>query len=285
MAFIDYAKGKGNTEAFLAHLERISFGQAGVEKTASSRVILSSVFRAKGLEWPHVVVPAVNYGHYPAAGSTTDLSEERRLFYVALTRSKGRLDLHIVKDRPPSIFMEGLAELLDNANKTAVAFKKHVLEWEAKDALALVRVYSHLEGFITRWSGLTASERTLVAQWLLAANRAYSLASRSPLPRELERSLLEVTEPDEEKVALCASSLGMQHRLLKGQSPPAPAGRRYDVERDGMLERGTRVRHALHGEGKVIGFGVERGLEFVEIAFNRGRNVKLPLKHAAFDVL
>jgi hypothetical protein len=30
---------------------------------------------------------------------------------------------------------------------------------------------------------------------------------------------------------------------------------------------------------------VERGLEFVEIAFNRGRNVKLPLKHAAFDVL
>jgi DNA helicase-2/ATP-dependent DNA helicase PcrA len=286
MTFIDYAKGKGNTEAFLSHLERISFSQAGLEKTpASSQVILSSVFRAKGLEWPHVIVPAINYGHYPAAGGNTDLSEERRLFYVALTRSKGRLDLHVVKDRPPSIFMEGLSELLDNANKSAVAFKKHVLEWEAQDALALVRVYQHLEGFISRWSGLTASERTLVAQWLLAANKAYSLASRAPLPRELERSLLEVTDLDEEKVALCASSLGVQHRLPNKQNPPALPSRRYDVQSDGMLERGARVRHALHGEGKIMGFGVERGLEFVEIAFDKGRNVKLPLKHAAFDIL
>jgi hypothetical protein len=284
MAFIDYAKGKGNTEAFLAHLERISFGQAGLEKTPSSEVIISSVFRAKGLEWPHVIVPAINYGHYPAAGSNTDLSEERRLFYVALTRSKGRLDLHVVKDRPPSIFMEGLSELLDNADKTAVAFKKHVLEWGAKDALALVRVYRHLEGFITRWSGLGEAEWALVAQWLLAANKAYSLASRAPLLRELERSLLEVTELDEEKLALCARELGVQARLPKGQAP-APPSRRFDIRRDGMLEQGTRVRHELHGEGKIIGFGVERGLEFVEITFDKGRNVKLLLKHVVFDVL
>jgi hypothetical protein len=30
---------------------------------------------------------------------------------------------------------------------------------------------------------------------------------------------------------------------------------------------------------------VERGLEFVEVAFDKRQNVKLPLKHAAFDIL
>ena len=45
------------------------------------------------------------------------------------------------------------------------------------------------------------------------------------------------------------------------------------------------MRHALHGNGKIIGFGAERGLEFVEVAFDKGRQVKLPLKHTALEVL
>ncbi len=81
-------------------------------------MVISSIFQAKGLAWPHVIVPEVNYGHIQAAGDDTDLSEERRLFYVALTRTKRVLELHVVKGRPPRIFMGGLSELSKAAQAT-----------------------------------------------------------------------------------------------------------------------------------------------------------------------
>ena len=68
-----------------------------------------------------MIVPAVNYGHIPAAGNDTDLNEERRLFYVALTRTKALLELHMVKGRAPSIFMEGLSNLRNAAQASRAA--------------------------------------------------------------------------------------------------------------------------------------------------------------------
>jgi DNA helicase-2/ATP-dependent DNA helicase PcrA len=290
-AFIEYAKEKGNAAMFLAHVERISFGAAGRDKNDKTpRVVISSVFRAKGLEWPVVIIPAVNYGHYPAASQGADLSEERRLFYVALTRSKSRLELHVMKNRPPSVFMEGLAELSGDASRSAQALRKHVLEWEAADALAVVRVYRHLTRFVARWGGLGETERVVMASWLLAANKAWGLASRAPLSLELEQELAKVASVDEEKVVLCAQALGVGGRLdaqptVERLAAQAPLRKRYDVTRDGLLERGTRVWHKLHGEGKIMGFGEERGLEFVEVAFDRGRTVKLPLAHAVLEIV
>ena len=65
------------------------------------RVTLSTMHSAKGLEYPVVFVVDVNEGIVPhhKAGLPADIEEERRLFYVALTRAKDRLHVAAVKER------------------------------------------------------------------------------------------------------------------------------------------------------------------------------------------
>ena len=60
-------------------------------------VIISTIHSAKGLEWSNVHIPHVIDGNIPidmALGSPEGLEEERRLFYVAVTRARERLNLY-----------------------------------------------------------------------------------------------------------------------------------------------------------------------------------------------
>lgn len=62
-------------------------------------VVLSSIHSAKGLEWNHVFLPHLQEGVLPisyAMRSEELLAEERRLFYVAITRAKETLSLSYV---------------------------------------------------------------------------------------------------------------------------------------------------------------------------------------------
>ncbi len=65
------------------------------QETGADAVHLSTVHQAKGLEWPVVFVIWMSEGMFPAqrALSEGDDAEERRLFYVALTRAKEALYL------------------------------------------------------------------------------------------------------------------------------------------------------------------------------------------------
>jgi DNA helicase-2/ATP-dependent DNA helicase PcrA len=59
---------------------------------------LSTVHSAKGLEWETVHVIAAYDGNFPAdmsTGSEEGIAEERRLFYVALTRARRRLHVYV----------------------------------------------------------------------------------------------------------------------------------------------------------------------------------------------
>ena len=70
-------------------------------------VTLSTVHRVKGMEWPRVVVFAANQGLFPHRLSE-DVEEERRVFHVALTRCRERVD--VVADRARcSPFVDQLA--------------------------------------------------------------------------------------------------------------------------------------------------------------------------------
>ena len=280
-AFIEYAKGKGDAASLLAQIERARAIHNG---TQGSQVVISSIFRAKGLEWPHVIVPAVNYGHIPAAGNDTDLSEERRLFYVALTRTQATLELHVVRNRPPSIFMEGLSGLREAAEASRKAFSTSPQHWGATEALAIAEVYRYLDRYVEVWSGMNPSEKEQVAQWVLAANQAWSLKTSAPLPKALERQLSQVAVPYASKITACREKLGVQHRKETTQ-PTKEERRPYDLARDGSLKRGTQVWHKLHGSGRVLHSGVENTRQVVEVAFDKGRTAKLLAERAGLEVL
>lgn len=67
-----------------------------VEAAGRDAVRMSTVHQAKGLEWPIVFIIWANEDMFPASRSINengDDSEERRLFYVALTRAKKHLQI------------------------------------------------------------------------------------------------------------------------------------------------------------------------------------------------
>lgn len=87
----------GSVENFLQEVALLTNAETAYEKNPDMRdrtVRLSSVHQAKGLEWPIVIILWAVEGMFPssrALGDDMDDSEERRLFYVAVTRARNLL--------------------------------------------------------------------------------------------------------------------------------------------------------------------------------------------------
>ncbi|KAF9468047.1 UvrD-helicase-domain-containing protein [Collybia nuda] len=74
-----------------------SEGDNQSEDDNKEKVTISTCHAAKGLEWPVVIIPAVEQGTFPFH-RTNDVEEERRLLYVACTRAQSLLYLlHTIK--------------------------------------------------------------------------------------------------------------------------------------------------------------------------------------------
>lgn len=81
--------------AFLNRITLTTSDEAGEEE--KGKVGLMTIHAAKGLEFDTVFIPALERGILPHRRSVEEndgnIEEERRLFYVALTRAKDRLYL------------------------------------------------------------------------------------------------------------------------------------------------------------------------------------------------
>ncbi|MDP4886739.1 MAG: ATP-dependent helicase [Aquiluna sp.] len=77
-------------------------------------VTLATIHGTKGLEWESVFLVGVNQGIFPIgyAQSDAEKAEERRLFYVAVTRAQTNLQVSFSKEKGPSEFIA----LVDNRN-------------------------------------------------------------------------------------------------------------------------------------------------------------------------
>lgn len=75
--------------------------QAGQNQDEGERVVLGTMHGAKGLEYEVVFIPDANEGAIPhrKAVLDADMEEERRMFYVAMTRTKKHLHISYVKTR------------------------------------------------------------------------------------------------------------------------------------------------------------------------------------------
>ncbi len=87
--------------ALLTNVDALAHGE---DRDIEDRLLLSTVHQAKGLEWPVVFVIWLAEGMFPAGraiaeGGREALAEERRLFYVAITRARDHLFLCVPRLR------------------------------------------------------------------------------------------------------------------------------------------------------------------------------------------
>src|SRR3989338_4986798 len=97
-AFIEIAREYKDDTEFLNDVALDPPDHSAVNGTFDDNeyVTISTIHSAKGLEWHSVFVLQLQDGKFPIVRDTTkqdDIEEERRLFYVAVTRAKERLFL------------------------------------------------------------------------------------------------------------------------------------------------------------------------------------------------
>ena len=103
--FCDTRKEEGNDHVFLTdYLSEISLlsDQDEEKDEDTPKVTLMTIHSAKGLEFPNVFVVGLEDGLFPSmmsGESMRQLEEERRLFYVAITRAKEHCFLSYAKSR------------------------------------------------------------------------------------------------------------------------------------------------------------------------------------------
>ena len=202
--FINYAKGKGTLTQFLQHIRQLAQQKIGEQKSVdeADKLTISTIHQAKGLEWPVVFVAQVNQGIVPFLSERPVddhaakrlLAEERRLFYVALTRTRRDLHLHWVKEEPLSQF---LSEAKWKTVVQAVPQIRRILTtppetWAANEALLLLKqVHAFgLDRFFTTWWELPEAQQTAVSQRL---QQFVQLAKKEPFWEQLKLSSRHLT--------------------------------------------------------------------------------------------
>lgn len=105
-------------DTYTEELQKQAKSPASKDANNESGVCLCTLHCAKGLEYPIVFIPDINEDNIPHARAAVDadLEEERRLFYVGITRAKEHLHLYCVgeasgKEKFPSRFLEELNEM------------------------------------------------------------------------------------------------------------------------------------------------------------------------------
>ncbi|HSB64935.1 MAG TPA: UvrD-helicase domain-containing protein [Anaerolineales bacterium] len=121
-------------------------------ETSTNVPTLLTLHAAKGLEYPVVFIAGLNEGTLPHSRSFDDLEamqEERRLFYVGITRAKDRLYLVYAQNRSafgypdpvqPSRFLDDIPdELLEDTSlyrtlrsSSLTSFDAKTIQWESK---------------------------------------------------------------------------------------------------------------------------------------------------------
>lgn len=150
---------------------------------SGSAVTLTSIHRAKGLEWPIVCVPHCNLGFLPLTsgeqGNPARLEEERRLLYVAITRARHALHLYALADLPLSPFLvEAQAgDVLAAVDEMQAALAHDPAQWQTADytALGVNAMQLGFHDYFATWWDAPSTQRGQVAGAILgfyAAARA-----------------------------------------------------------------------------------------------------------------
>ncbi|MBQ8416563.1 MAG: UvrD-helicase domain-containing protein [Clostridia bacterium] len=225
---------------------------------SADAVVMMTIHSAKGLEFPIVLLPGMEEGLFPGMQTITagesDMEEERRLAYVAITRAKRQLYILHTRNRllygqtmynPISRFVSeipsSLVEKLDRSEAEAVR----------------VNPFGGYGGYRSAY-GARGAEAPVSQKRTYYSESAYPSASRgTPIKKE-------------------AAPRSSAERITVGTAAKP-------VRTGGARERfsaGDRVRHLNFGEGEILSVKPMGADILYEIAFDRVGTKKLMATYA-----
>ena len=226
-------------------------------------VTLMTLHSAKGLEYPVIFLVGMEEGIFPGYQSMNEpkeLEEERRLFYVGITRAKQYLFITFANKRtifgstsynPPSRFIKEIpSELLDgydeamNINSKKDTFEDDDFEWS----------YGR-KAWATANTSSKSNENGKVV--------THKIASSSEIPKENTYNFKRTAE---------SFLKNIQSRNNK----------QVDLSK---YEEGQRIYHKKFGEGIITKLEAEGDDYKVDIEFDKAGHKRLMAKYAGLEIL
>lgn len=110
-------------EQFKTSLEKMKEKELVIKKREREKINIMTFHASKGLEFDACLIPDVVEGKIPGRGSigSMDVYEERRLFYVAMTRAKKELYMYTVKNEESAVTLPSrfISNLLDYSSSNS----------------------------------------------------------------------------------------------------------------------------------------------------------------------
>lgn len=129
------AKNEPNIENFIRRLEFLEDKLSKNIESANSNIVLSTIHSSKGMEFDTVYIFDVYDGRFPSSAANlfyrskdaaNGEQEERRLFYVAMTRAKNHL--HLIRiENEQSVFIDSLFPRKYNEVKVPKMIKEELV--------------------------------------------------------------------------------------------------------------------------------------------------------------
>lgn len=254
--FVDDAKEKEQEDSLAVFLEDVALKSDldSDKEDDEPMVSLMTIHLAKGLEYPYVYIVGLEESLFPSAMSMntrSELEEERRLFYVALTRAEHQAYLSFAQTRyrwgkltdgEPSRFLEEI--------------DPEYLEYLTPKKLA-----PRTNNFVD--SSLFEDDVP-----------KDKIRFRKPIPRK--SASVRTAKPSVLKKPLVAP---------KNMKPVSKVATRAGGVSDAKIAVGTKVEHIRFGQGEVMKLEGVGGDAKAEIKFEKEGMKKLILKFAKLNVV
>ncbi|MFN9436750.1 MAG: ATP-dependent helicase, partial [Planctomycetota bacterium] len=243
-AEVDLINEEGS--ALQQFLEQVSLSSDTDSLTSDDRVTLMTLHSAKGLEFAHVYIIAIEQDILPHARSrhhNDQLEEERRLFFVGITRAKETLHL---------------------SNAMTRGFGNNQMAAPSPFLMELPRA----EMSLADGSDSYASDDGLDDSW----GDSWGDGSESEIPQPLQRKNKRARETS-------WKSFPKMHSGSEIIAAATLAGVPVDD-----FEAGMRVRHPAYGQGTILsteGFGPKR---MVRIDFDQGDRKSFQLSKSPLEL-
>lgn len=229
---------------FLDHIELDRAAEDASEDSTDS-VTLITLHNTKGLEFPRVIITGMETGVFPRADKTEDeLEEERRLFYVGITRAKDELYFTSCASRR----LYGHTDYME-VSPFLMELDAENLEVYGKQPAAFRRNFQVLHGDSTKNSG---GSRVSGASGSITGYGAGAGFGR-----------------DASKFASSASGSSARGHVLNTN---ATADDDFDDELETVWRKGKRVYHDDFGYGYIANaMYSDEGMYIITVAFECGR--------------